>query len=66
MLNPLINSLSPSTKSNGARLDSIRARIIHKIIHNINNSHLELWILKMLNLFVNNRKNTNIIIRATS
>jgi len=42
MLNPLINSLSPSTKSNGARLDSIRARIIHRIIHNMNNSHLEL------------------------
>lgn len=37
-LNPLISSLSPSRRSNGARLVSINESNIHIMIHNILNS----------------------------
>jgi hypothetical protein len=40
ILNPLINSLSPSNKSNGARFVSIKDKSTHRGTHRINNSFL--------------------------
>jgi len=65
-LNPLINSLSPSSKSKGARFLSIKDKVSHKINQNNNNSHLETGEVIKLKLLVERRKYKKTIIKATS
>lgn len=65
MLNPLISSLSPSNRSNGARFVSIRARISQITAQAIISSNL-IKVLIKLNLFTKMRKKRNTTIRETS
>jgi len=64
-LKPLINSLSPSKRSNGARLLSIKEIVNHNVLQMKNTSILTKVLLKK-NLFKNLRTNKNTTIRATS
>jgi len=67
ILKPLISSLSPSSKSKGARFLSISDRINHNTTHDLNNSNLKIEDpVNILNLLISRRKNRNTIIRATS
>lgn len=53
MLKPLINSLSPSTKSKGARFTSIRDKSSHNTIHNKTSSKgLQVSLVKDILLYI--------------
>lgn len=66
MLKPLINSLSPSRRSKGARFLSISDIIIHKTIQNKNISILKLLKLEILKVLYHNKTYTKRMINATS
>lgn len=66
ILNPLINSLSPSNKSKGARFVSIKESTLHNKVHSVISSNLRTVSLFIWNpeKYINAEKNNKI--RATS